>query len=245
MIFGLDHVTWGGTITDARRDFLRGLGYQPVLSAQRLGNLEIKRPWLHAFSPEHALELSRVSNGVGVEMVDHGATHGITDRFLPVLHGAEPLDSSDRPLDATPRGPAFWSSSLALAYVLEAGDPQPIRSFVWRSSQPEASARFWRRFGFAVDSINPRHLRFRGVDGVGCDMTLAPVAQAEPTRLDAAGLTCLAFVSTSVARDLADLAADGVVVSAIASITPGQHALDIGFAEGPDGEVVELIGTAK
>jgi len=249
VIFGLDHVTLGGSITRERETFLQGLGYQPVLRAERLGNLSIKQPWLSAYSDTHALELFRVPQGAGVEIVDHYATHGRADRLMPVFHGDAPLYETDHVADEVAGGEVWWSPTIEAGYVLRSGSPAPIRDFVWRSAEPDASAAFWRLFGFAPDPANApndRRFRFRGVDGVACSLTLVADSRATAlpvTRLDAAGFTCFAFVTTSVDRDLKDLRAAGMKTSAVASITPGDRPLQVAFVEGPDGEVVELIGS--
>ena len=246
MIFGIDHAALSGPRTPARQAFLAERGYRQVLAADDLDNPEMKMPWLGEYRARLALALFRAPESVGVEIVDHFHTHGVADRLLPVLYGDAPLSPSDTPLVQTPLGPAWWSHALGAGYVLAPGPQQPIRTFVWRCSRPEASARFWCKFGFAVDrvdSIDMCALHFRGMDRVDCSIMLLPAENTQPSRLDANGFTSLAFVTTSIERDLADLESQGVRVSPIASITPGDRPLKVGFAEGPDGELVELIGS--
>lgn len=243
VIFGLDHIAWAGTLTPAREALLRHLGYLPVLTADQLGNLDIKRPWLHQYGERHALALFRAPQGVGLEVVDHYHTHGAADRLLPVFHGSPPLHDDDRVIEATTLGPVFSSKALGLTYLLTPGARGPVREVVWRTPDTTVSATFWRRFGFTVDSIDPCHLRFRGVDGVACDLTLLPTPTVSASRLDAEGVTSLAFVTTSIERDLAEMAAAGLSVSPVAEITPGGTRLAVAFVEGPDGALVELIGS--
>lgn len=249
VIFGLDHITLGGAITRDREAFLQELGYQPALRAEHLGNLVIKQPWLTAYGDTHALALFRAPQAAGVEIVDHYATHGRADRLMPVLHGDAPMYATDQLLDDVAGGRVWWSPTIEAGYVLRSGAAAPICDFVWRSVSPEASAEFWRLFGFTpepADQPTDRKFRFRGVDGVACSLTLvaaAPSTSLPTTRLDAAGFTCFAFVTTSVDRDVEDLQARGLKTSAVASITPGDRPLHVAFVEGPDGEVVELIGS--
>ena len=114
---------------------------------------------------------------------------------------------------------------------IASGQKSPRRSgrtcrfAVWLRKRPQASV-------------------LRVADRTALELSLVAKPGAPRGYLDTAGFTCVALFSTSVAEDPHFLAHRGVTVSETGTIRVNGQELELFFAQGPAGELVEVIGLA-
>jgi catechol 2,3-dioxygenase-like lactoylglutathione lyase family enzyme len=112
----------------------------------------------------------------------------------------------------------------------------------------QASTAFWHALGFRAANAAgaASDLEFRSILGspLRLRLELDPGASG-PCYLDSCGFNCLAFVATSVASEHRALQAVAVQVTDLEPITVNGRPLEIFFATGPGGELVEVLGLAK
>lgn len=217
MILRIDHVALSSSDIAADGMLLEKKGFHKVFSGTGIDNPEIKRGLMARFPRKHDAALYTFPGGLPVEIINHGHSSGSPGYIRPM-----PSDSS-----------GFDTIEAETADALK-------------------SSEFWKMFGFrqpagkaapGQEGGGIRALEFRPVlPGPGCTIIMRETGGGSRHFLDDKGYNCLAFVSNSVRREKEALEKAGIKTTGIQKFVSNGRELEIMFAAGPSGELVEIIG---
>lgn len=219
MIVGMSHCALGSTDLDADTQYLESLGYRKVFLEHDLENISIKRPLLKEFTRYHSIALFKKSGCIDLELISYA--------------------SSQKPSIPSWLSPQFQESLLQTSCNATNIYTQDLT----------ASLGFWTLFGFKVLEQT----------ATKATLVLRSMMQAQqfylhlgysdvvpgPIFLDDAVANCLAFITTSVVKEEALLAQKGLQTTAIQTLVVNGQKLSLFFVQGPQYEVVEIIGLER
>ena len=108
----------------------------------------------------------------------------------------------------------------------------------------EQSVEFWKYFGFKISGLDAGRtlLTFNPLLGGALTLIVQEEKGMRGPFLDTEGFNSLAFISSNISNDLRGIQDKGVETTAIDTIILEEKTLEIFFAKGPSGEMVEVIG---
>ncbi|MDO8577344.1 MAG: hypothetical protein Q7R55_00555 [Candidatus Wildermuthbacteria bacterium] len=216
MILKVDHVSLSSTdFSEAERDLSR-FGYQKQFEEKGMKNAEIKKPLLHSWSKEHDLALFSQKDSIAIELLNHGSIrHDVRSFFVPILTGEAPV----------------------------------LQGLLARAKDLAKSESFWGYFGFQciLKGDDYRILKFISpLQAASCTLYLVRSSEpAQKTKLDDAGFPSIAFISNDVGREKEVLDKKNIQTTAVEQLVVHNKTFDICFAQGSQGEIVELLSLDK
>ncbi len=270
MILGVDHLALSVGELKKSLDEVEKTGYGVKFIHENLPNSPIKKPFLTFYRSVHAVAYCQASRGISLEITEHGAPLGEEPSFYQVLFDRPPV-SYKKFLKTLPCRPEIWQETVQRD--AEAASWRPFRAQFWHStgsiiaglpeiravlvpvSDLERSLRFWTEGLRAGETA-------RGTGGGRPWVRLAwrtPIPrwsleiilqntskEMDLPYLDSPGFPCLAFLSNDVAGDRLRLIESGArETSELSDHLIHGKKLQIAFARGPSGELVELIEVKK
>ena len=254
MIVDIDHVAFSSYDIDTQVASLKGLGYTLNFIRRNIPNLEIKRKMLKSFNNIHHTAMLKKNKSFSVELIDEGNINLHVGCFRPVLEGVELRNAVNNKIEVGGKifTNRYFESFGTEVYTLDHITGQ--NNFLFNKLMMESwdifkSAEFWKKLGFTEIARCAGFciLKFRSVLE-NHNYFLYIIKKQKPDiefRLDDKGFTCLAFVSTSIKRDIKNIQDLASYISATEIIEIGQHGLEIGFICGPCGELVELAAVQR
>jgi hypothetical protein len=266
MILGVDHVALSCAQIETAAQQLESLGFTSRFIQRGLLNHPLKRPFLRAYAPEHAIAFCQAPTGVAIELTEHGELGGGAPSPYQVLLASGGAAFTRGTTDGAVA--EVWRASLGCGTPERMGWPA-LQTELWvdQASDPAAPAGI-RALGVPVAEMEPAlrlwrdGLQFReGTAGAAsgqrwCELVFrTPVAhwsarvilfegssEQSPPMLDQPGFPCLALLSTNLERDSERLQRQG------AAETTGAFALEVdgkplkvALLRGGNGEILELI----
>ena len=227
MLIQCDHLAL--TVEDIARcdEMLRAMGYDQVFSHQGIPNPEIKRELMSEWSSSHSLAFYEHPDSVSLEVIDYG--HTVTTPTRYELRAEEFGESND------------WQTVDACQ--IDAHESE-LETVVVRTSSPEESQQFFTDVG--LQPQGDARLTFdppMGKSSVTCEF-VHDGAVNRMTPLDGRGFVCLAFITTTIADDVARLSETGYTTTDISTVVFPHRSVDVAFVTGPTGEQVELLAPA-
>lgn len=252
MILDVDHIALNVADLPAAAQWLSGQGYQQVFDAQHKPNLPSKAPLLHQTQPTHHLRLMRRAQAWPIELIDHGYLHPSRGAFVPLI-GDSPssLGSALVPVEFDRLTTTTWGSyqAYALGEPSQTAASTHLIGFAVAVTDLEQSIAFWGLLGFKPLNSHAQgaELGFRSLLGGTSYRLWLLKSDEQPTlpMLDDAGFACLALVTNALERVLKRLKERGYTTTERCTFQPDQTPLEIAFARGPSGELVELIAVAR
>jgi len=248
MIIHIDHVAL--ELNDWQRGarLLSDLGYNPKFCESGLQNPAIKKELTKNFSDAHDLYFFYKTGSFNIELLCYGLNcqnRGRNGYIMPVMENI-PAKLIVKKSVASSVATAAISGLAVPIYLKDNKELSEFRfnKFVIPTNYLEASLRFWQLFGFKRSSLfnNWEKLSFATPwQKDGYQIFLQPVNYRRNYFLDDIGFNCLALVSSSAAKERLLLKKRGVIVTDLESMEISGKKLEIFFAQGPSGELVEVI----
>jgi hypothetical protein len=251
MIVKIDHIALAAAYEEGR-GLLEGLGYS--LGAREEG-MEIepaKAGMLGGSHASHGLALFHSREGLGIELLSHVRGGGGPSYMLPICENAPEalFEATGDHVELEGRRLSLSTSRSAGASVLAlrtGSGPARIRDIWLDMAFTDRSADFWACLGFkpAASAPDIPCLEFRSpLAPAACRLYFGGgrFASGEAPALDDPGFNCLAVVSSAPARERQALEARGFAPGTTSRVKVGGKALEVFFARGPSGELVEVVG---
>ncbi|MEK6979798.1 MAG: hypothetical protein AABW86_06245 [Candidatus Micrarchaeota archaeon] len=235
MIIQIDHIAFSSMNFAEHIRILQSLGYLLKFSSTGKKNMEIKRSLLREFGESHDLALLTHVSSIPIELLNHGHVNTSEGYIFPLFDNA----------------PDEFLKSIGVgAGVSSYNGSFRFNKFVVKTSDVRKSADFWKNFGFREISCGSEAalLEFRSpLSKVSCTIFLKHDTAVENQKyfLDDMGFNCIAFISNSAKKEREALIKNGIKTTEIEQFTSNNTPLNVFFAIGPAGEVVEIIEPQK
>ncbi|MBI1984712.1 MAG: hypothetical protein HYS60_01215 [Candidatus Wildermuthbacteria bacterium] len=248
MIIRIDHVSLScADFSRATQDLAR-FGYRKQFEEDAVKNVQIKKPLLHRWSENHDLALFSSDSGISIELLNH---HGIQDAapsfFTPIIRGAdEEMTKSKNAVNIGKQRGVLTTMGSFDCIVLE-GKKRPfvLQELALHAENLDESESFWSCFGFqrVLAEDDCRMLKFASpFQASPCVLYLLQSAgPMRKTKLDDAGFASIAFISNNVGEERDFLDKRHVHPSAVEQLNVHGKTFSICFAQGSQGEIVELL----
>lgn len=252
MITGIDHIGLSSASIERDSAILEKTGYSLLFHERNALNPPEKAPVLFRRNPQHDLALLTRSDGLGVELLDHGSiANEVVSPMSLVVTGTADLDCTARgEVRVCGNGYAEVAFSIIPCSAVVAGRSTDFTCTgvcvnVLDMSQ---SVTFWTWFGCKVveaDEVSA-HLVFRELltRKTWSIFLVLDEQRAARQYMDGPGVNSVAFMSTSVSKDKVALSSLGYETTSIYHIGINGKPLSILFVRGPSGENVEIISPA-
>jgi hypothetical protein len=233
MIIQIDHLALTSNNFERDSAFLARLGYHMEFTEIEISNPTNKKPLLSKYHPTHDLRLLKKDGSYPIELLNHTSSTRYSGYLTPVASNLPP-EAAAEPQAAFFQIEHSQSTGTAVNKVLT------------QSSKPEASLAFWQQLGFqkkqGADSLlfsspfqkGALHLEVQSSN-----------AAEQPFRLDDTGFQCLALVSTDADKERKRLQQQGIQVTEPEALVVHKRKLLLFFAQGPAGELVEILSPAR
>jgi hypothetical protein len=251
MILCIDHVAVSSKDLEQSLRMMKSLGYQTVFVEKKIKNLKIKKGLLHNYFDLHDLAFFKSSGNISIEVTAHGTVNSDVSNLLPIFenvprHVAEEGDESLVVNNQTLNSAVLKNFEAPILTCFNGHGHFKFDKIVVNVRDVEQSTRFWNVIGFETKiATNLRaFLEFQSLfDQKIYQLILRRIEAEQVTHmLDDTGFTCIAFTSASVHKDKAYIDRKGFVTTNIETLSVNGKQLNIFFARGKSGELVEIIG---
>lgn len=253
MIIKLDHLAFASKDIQFEQQIklLKDLGYELKFVAREARNLNIKFPLMKVFSPRQDLALLVSENNINIELVNHSHSNknfsNITPLFKNIPHRLIKSDLNLNLKNKSERAVEIKYFEIPV-YVSE---DKKNKSFIFneliiKTANIEESISFWKNFAFSpiLYKKNSAVLEFNAPLGRNTHHLRLIKDKKINIKifLDDIGFNCLAFVSNSAKNEKKSLEMAGIKTTPIERFKVNNKKLEIFFASGRQGEIVEIIG---
>ncbi len=215
MIIKIDHLALSSRDIDRDAKLLEEKGYKIIFKEKSAINLKIKENLLRRFNKFHDLCLLGSENSAPIEIIDHYHINDQQGYMLPIY---ENTDNKDKTL--------HFNTALI------------------KTNKFNESIEFWKLFGFKEikRENNIFTLEFKSpINRTNFSIKIKKDHHNKRPLLDDRGFNCIAFVSNSAQKEREFLVSKGIKTTPIEEPIINGKPLNIFFAIGPSGELVEVL----
>ncbi|MBS3165647.1 hypothetical protein J4444_00855 [Candidatus Woesearchaeota archaeon] len=256
MILKVSHFVFSSENFEENSKILNQLGYHSIFTQKNIRNLIIKRPLFTSFNDFHDLCYFTSPNNVGVELLNWNSTISNESNFVPMFEKVDGnLLKYFRAL--TFNSFNFYEGKMDnftnFCFLDKSNNSFKMNSLMTKTEDIKKSIEFWKILGFEVksheindesgderfvvlhlNSILPRTETFTLYLKQTSNINKNP-------HLDDKGISCLSFLSTDIQKEKELLLAHHAKVIEVGELMINNKLLNILFAVGPSGELIEII----
>lgn len=248
MLIEIDHIAVSSIRFAEHIQIMQSIGYAPTFIETNINNLQIKRQLLNRYETTHDLALLNSVDNIGIELVNHRHIHEAVAYIVPVFENI-PYDLIEDVKEKKIDNIGFYANMKAFDAPIYISNndhnPKPqFKKFVVKTKNIKKSILFWELLGFNVLQTDPDLvlLEFRALTHKNIyHLYLQQSNDDNIHLLDDKGFNCIAFISNSAKNEKESLDKKGVSTTNIEKFVLGEKTLNIFFAKGPSGELVEII----
>lgn len=252
MPIGIDHVAICSTKFEDHIKIIKSLGYQLVFTEKNVENLQIKHDLMKRFSDKHNLTLLTAKNNIGIEFINHKYVNSNDGYIIPIFENV-PSELTEK-IKGKKIQELVFNTKMKLDsipnYILDdVGDTFQFSKILVKTKNVSKSTKFWEYLGFRVLRAKKDFslLEFRSLFNkeVYHMYLILDKNINDMHYLDDNGFNCIAFISNSAENEKKVLDKKGINTTKIEKLTLNQKLLNIFFARGFCGELVEIISIEK
>ncbi|MFA6290443.1 MAG: hypothetical protein WC637_01605 [Victivallales bacterium] len=245
MIFQIDHIALSSCDFAPMDEALARLGYRNRFRETDKPNPSIKRGLMRQFPETHDLSYYSKEGSIGIELLNHHNSFKNSPFIIPVIENI-PDGFAEHTADEGSMRKMFSAEFNApvLSMKNSAVPGVNLNKLAVKSGKPAESVKFWECLGFrrAGETEDFSILEFNSPLGRNsCKMYLKTGETAGEHFLDDDGFNCMAFMSNSSAKEKSLLAGKNFRTTEIEQLMVNGKILNIFFAVGPCGELVEIV----
>ncbi len=234
MILDIDHVTFTSNNLNNDISVLKRLGYEVRFFERKIKNLDIKKTLLEKFTSSHDLVLLDKSGSFSIELVSYDNI-GSKISFYEPFFAIENKEFTQDFLSLSDDNISFRSEDFVFNKLL-----------VTVGNICRAVS-FWKLLGFKVvlKNNNLVILKFTSLFKKSDFFIYLKEDKSSLKKvfLDSQGFNALAFITSSVDREIKALHLQSdIEITQPRTLMLGQRSLELFFQNGPNGELVEVIG---
>nr|WP_321496421.1 VOC family protein [uncultured Methanolobus sp.] len=251
MIIKIDHIALSSLSFKDDIKLLKSLGYNLVILEENIENLSQKESLLSIFHKRHNLALLTSNLNYDIELLDHGQLTSNRGYIIPFFENIPPNVIRDtgheRVINGTEYKEEIIRSMNILFYTqnLARQNDFKFNKLIVESTDINKSIEFWKCLGFKVLTSGEQNcLEFKSIfDNESYYIIVNKSNNKEVQRhfLDDIGFNCMAFVTNSAQHEKEKLNEKGIKTTEIEQLRVNEKLLNIFFALGPSGEIVEII----
>ncbi|MBS3124366.1 hypothetical protein J4437_07110 [Candidatus Woesearchaeota archaeon] len=231
---------------------LKSLGYKRVFTQKKIINPEIKQPLFSKFSNYHDLSFFKSDDGPNIELLNWKNERsnqsnfgpllilGIDNQYLQLI--GDKILTTD--IDTAKND---MSISEVISEVIHKRDKSlNNKAILIKTNRLQESIIFWELFGFKIYSQSDRVIIMSNEviisKNYNLKLCLLEVNKINKNpHLDDTGISCISFLSTNILKDKKMLFENKIHFIEIGCISINKKNLEIIFAQGKNGELVEII----
>lgn len=250
MIIQIDHVAMSSMNFERHIKTINSVSYKQEFMARNVKNLRIKRSLMRQFCEDHDLALLTSKGNVAIELINHRHIN-MTDSYIVPIFENVPGGLTDERGRKSINDRVFMEATIKSfdvpIYVKRDVSKNGFRfnKMVVRVTGREKSVAFWECLGFRLVQTKKGFalLEFESVLTADvCQIYLQERKTADGLPyLDDCGFNCIAFISGSAENERKLLDGKGFETTEIEVLTLNRRVLNIFFARGFCGELVEII----
>lgn len=231
-------------------EIMISLGYKLNFLEKNLKNLDIKRTLMKKFSLKHDLALLTSKKNINIEIINHHRINKNQIKIFPLLDNfsVKFLDGQAQNGEINNmyniKNIKYFYQSIRVG--CSKNKQFAFNNLIIKTADLNNSVKFWNMFNFktVISNKNSVELEFDSYfKDNNCRLILEKnKGISKKTFLDDNGFNCLAFISSSAAKERQRIIASGVKATKIERVIVNKKKLDIFFAMGDQGEVAEIIG---
>lgn len=250
MIIQIDHVALSSMNFEEDIKILEALNYELQFIKKGIRNLQIKRGLMKQFSKEHDLALLTSKGNIGIELLNHRHINTEKPYIFPIFENV-PDDLTDMRGRKKINGSIFTEVKIksidAPIYIKKDSnvDGFGFNKIVIKVTDIRKTMDFWACLGFKAIQIKSGFalLEFRSL--FSKDVYYIYLHESDDVNdtpyIDDNGFNCIAFISNSVKNEKDNLERNGIQTTKIEELSLNRKELNIFFAIGPCGELVEIV----
>ena len=251
MIIKIDHIAISSMSFEKHVDILKSVGYKPAFMEKDIKNLQIKRPLLKNFHENHDLALLTSIGNFNIELINHRHINPNYGYIIPLFE-FEPISNR-----LTKDDQEIYSGDSFFRYVgakdLDAlsklnnldGTDFQFNKIILKTKNIQRSIEFWKCFGFKVFKAGNDFAVMEFKSLFDTSKYAIYLQKSDTTEseyfLDDKGFNCIAFISNSATHEKQTLFDKGIETTEIEKLVLNGKELNIFFAMGHFGELVEII----
>lgn len=252
MIIQIDHVAFSSLNFEEDCKTFKSLGYKEHFIEKRCPNLTIKKPMLKHFTKDLDVALLTCSGNFSIELLDHRSIYPAESYLSPIfdnmpenyfVHTGEQIINNMTLQKATLKA---FDLSVYIQNTVESRSFK-FNKIIVKTENIKESVLFWEYFNFKPLSIE-KDIALLQFNSLFTNDVYQIILKKEkrvnrPFYLDSKGFNCLAFITNSVEKEKKSLEKEGIkVTEIIKEFNLNKKRLNIFFAIGPSGEIIEIIG---
>jgi hypothetical protein len=248
MLIEIDHIAISSIRFAEHIKIMKTIGYAPTFIETNIDNLQIKRQLLNRYDAKHDLALLNSVGNIGIELVNHRYIHESDAYIVPIFENI-PYELIEDIKEKKINNIGFCAKMKAFdipIYISDSDSPNlQFKKFVVKTKNIKKSILFWELLGFKVIQTTPDlvFLEFRALLHKNIYHLYLQKNNDDNIIhcLDDRGFNCIAFISNSAKNEKEFLDKKDVSTTNIEKFVLGEKTLDIFFAKGPSGELIEII----
>lgn len=253
MIVGIDHIAISAGNLESVSDFFKCLGYEEQFREMNLTNLNIKKEFLNFYYPEHDLILFSKKGNYPVEIINHNSKGFLNknQKFIPIIEGNLKLIPYKIISESTKiigyKLVEFEMNHLRAYYKKTNASQLVLNNFLIEISNVSDTIDFYSKMGFFVKSMVDDLMIMEHKSLLSDDnfkLTFIVSNKVNEVCLDDLSFNCLGLISSSLEKDL-NLFVEKYKTTPSEFLNVNGKILNIAFVKGPNGEIIELIGTVR
>jgi hypothetical protein len=245
MIFKIDHIALSSSDFAPMDKVLSQLGYMNQFRDMNKPNPSIKKGLMRQFPETHDLSYYSKDGSIAIELLDHRKSFKNSSFIVPIIenipdglakHTGE--EGSFRKMFVD----AFNAPVLSTGNSAAAG--ANLNKLMVKTANSAESVRFWECLGFkhAGKTEGFSLLEFRSpLSKSSCTLYLKTEETGGKYFLDDDGFNCIALMSNSSEKEKDNLSGMNFRTTEIEQFNINNRLLNIFFAIGPCGELVEIV----
>ncbi|MBI5227919.1 hypothetical protein HY988_05000 [Candidatus Micrarchaeota archaeon] len=248
MFLQIDHIAFSSAKNDEAVKLFETLGYSKRFSSNNVPNPAIKRKLVSHFTPTHDLVLMDHPNSISIEFIDYGYAGKLPGYVLPIFDGLRTYEGINESSAGKFKNTTLAPGTLDIPIcVTEDATGLALNKAIINTSDVSLSMTFWKFFGFNQIPDDTGLVAMEFLSILKKQKFVIYLRKSEPKSgsghfsLDDNGFNCIALISNSASNEHQKLSASKVKVTEIESVSVNGKVLDIFFAIGPGGEIVEVL----
>lgn len=252
MFLEIDHIALTSTIDDDVIQSIELLGYQKKFLNKNVTNSKIKQSLLTKFFKTHDIALFKKKNSFGIELIDHGIIRKTEPHIIPVFQNL-----SKKMIKKTTKNKIKGIGTEVISKLFDfpvfikkenSCDDLIFNEIILNTNKLKESTKFWQNLEFKLSSSSQdfSSLKFHSIlNNTEYTINLRKIRKNSEYFLNDKGFSCIAMITNSALKEKELLCQKGILTSDIDTILLNHQLLNIFFAKGPSGEIVEIFSIKK
>ncbi|HJP17159.1 MAG: hypothetical protein CMD96_06885 [Gammaproteobacteria bacterium] len=252
MIFQIDHVAFSSLNFEEDCKIFKSLGYKEHFIEKSCQNLATKKPMLKHFTEDLDVALLTCPSNFSIELLNHRSIDPAESYLSPIFDNMPEnyfVHTGEQIINNIILQKATLKAFDLPVYIQNTAERHSFKfnKIIIKTENIKESVLFWEYFNFKPISIEKK-FAFLQFNSMFTNDVYQIILKKEknvnrPFYLDSKGFNCLAFITNSAEKEKESLEKESIkVTEMVKKFNLNKKLLNIFFAIGPSGEIIEVIG---